>query len=282
MDSNIEIWRDVKDYEGYYQVSNFGKLRRCNKRYNNIPIPLESGKDGRIYAHLRIGQVKRLVPLCLIVATAFVPNISNAKDVSYIDNNPKNCSARNLKWNVGFIGEEWRDIKGYEGYYQVSSLGRVRSVERAVRVGDFFVTRRSKIRKISKRSNGYYGLLLSKDDVNTNFNIHRLVAETFIPNPFNLPQINHKNEDKSDNRVENLEWCSAKYNSNYGTRNERVMQNNSRMWGRKVVCTDAYGNAFAHYPSIQSVKQYGHNPALVHMCCIGTRHTHHGMYWKFE
>ena len=129
------------------------------------------------------GIQKKLIPLCLIVATAFVSNDSNSEDVSYIDNNPKNCSASNLKWNIGFIGEEWKDIKGYEGFYQVSSLGRVRSVERIVKVGDFFVTRRSKIRKLNKRPNGYYGLLLSRDDTNVNFSIHRLVAEAFIPNP---------------------------------------------------------------------------------------------------
>ena len=282
MDNSIEIWKDVNGYEGHYQVSNLGNLRRCNEKYKDIPVPLEYGKDGRVYARLRIGRSKKLIPLCLIVATAFVSNDSNSEDVSYIDNNPKNCSASNLKWNIGFIGEEWKDIKGYEGFYQVSSLGRVRSVERIVKVGDFFVTRRSKIRKLNKRPNGYYGLLLSRDDTNVNFSIHRLVAEAFIPNPLCLPQINHKNENKADNRVENLEWCTAKYNSNYGTRKERVMQNNKRMQGKKIVCMDVNGNILQHYPSVQSVKKNGHNVALVHACCTGARHTHHGLYWKFE
>ena len=95
-------------------MSNLGNLRRCNEKYKGIPVPLEYGKDGRVYAKLRIGHSKKLIPLCLIVATAFVSNDSNSEDVSYIDNNPKNCSASNLKWNIGFIGEEWKDIKGYE------------------------------------------------------------------------------------------------------------------------------------------------------------------------
>ena len=203
-------------------------------------------------------------------------------NVSYIDGNANNCSAENLVWDTGFTNEEWRDIRGFEGFYQVSNLGRVRSVEREVKMKDFVVTRRSFIKKIHKKTNGYYGLLLSKNDSSKNYSIHRLVAEAFIPNPLNLPQVNHKNEDKSDNRAENLEWCTAKYNSNYGTRKLRVMMNNKRMCGRKVVCIDLSGKAIAHYPSVQSVKEDGYNAALVHACCIGNRHTHHGMYWKFE
>lgn len=107
--------------------------------------------------------------------------------------------------------EVWKDIKGYEGLYQVSNLGRIKSIRRNI------------IMKVRKDKYGYYQLGLTKNKEQKTFKAHRLVAETFIPNHNNLPEINHKDEDKTNNRVENLEWCTNKYNMNYGTRRERAI-----------------------------------------------------------
>lgn len=109
-----------------------------------------------------------------------------------------------------FMEEEWRDIKGYEGLYQVSNFGRVYNVLR----GTFLHQ--------CVRKNGYQQVTLCKAHSQHTFRTHRLVAEAFIPNPDNYTQINHKDEDKTNNCVDNLEWCDAKYNINYGSRNSKV------------------------------------------------------------
>lgn len=106
--------------------------------------------------------------------------------------------------------EEWRDIKGYEGLYQVSNLGRVKSL-------NYKRTRKEWILKPNTINGGYLQIRLNEKC----YLVHRLVAEAFIPNPNNYPCINHKSEIKTQNNVENLEWCTHKYNANYGTVNER-------------------------------------------------------------
>lgn len=108
--------------------------------------------------------------------------------------------------------EEWRDIEGYEGIYQVSNEGRVRNISKNP----------YKMMKPHCNQRGYCQVTLSKNNKYIMAAIHRLVAKAFIPNPSNLPQVNHKDEKKDNNIVENLEWCDNKYNSNYGTRGERI------------------------------------------------------------
>lgn len=121
--------------------------------------------------------------------------------------------------------EEWRDIKGYEGYYQVSNLGRIRSVKRILCDGK---TRRGAVIKGFPDRNGYYRIVLYKEAKMHRYMVHRLVASTFIDNPHNYPMINHIDEDKSNNTVNNLEWCDCKYNINYGTRTKRASGENTK------------------------------------------------------
>ena len=110
--------------------------------------------------------------------------------------------------------EIWKDIEGYEGIYQVSNNGRVRSL----------LYNKIKMLKTQTYKRGYKYIALSKNGEKKKYKIHRLVAQAFIPNPNNYPQINHKDEDKSNNYINNLEWCTPKYNNNFGTRNERAGQ----------------------------------------------------------
>jgi hypothetical protein len=118
--------------------------------------------------------------------------------------------------------EQWKDIEGYEGLYQVSNEGRVKSLHREI----IYKDGRKKVLEEKILHNflsdlGYCHVMLSKDGVPNRYKVHRLVAKAFIPNPMNLPIINHKDECKTNNSVVNLEWCDQNYNIHYGTMIER-------------------------------------------------------------
>lgn len=113
-----------------------------------------------------------------------------------------------------YIGEIWVSVRGYIGLYQVSNFGRVMSL-------NYDKTGKIKLLKLVLNAQGYYQVCLHKNGVQKIKKVHRLVAEAFIPNPKHLPSINHKDEDKTNNRLSNLEWCTVKYNTNYGTCQER-------------------------------------------------------------
>ena len=115
--------------------------------------------------------------------------------------------------------EIWKDVVEYEGLYKVSNKGNVYSVGRKHARG---VNRGGRTLKPSYNSRGYLTVGLSKNGKPKSRTVHRLVAEAFIPNPYGLPQVNHRDEIKDNNNVENLEWCDARYNTNYGTRTERT------------------------------------------------------------
>ena len=123
--------------------------------------------------------------------------------------------------------EIWKDIVGYEGCYQVSNLGRVKSLF-------YNIKGIEKILKPVKCTNGYLSIHLHKAGKRKCYLSHRLVAEAFIPNPDSLPQVNHKDENITNNIADNLEWCSPKYNANFGSRNKRVAEKLSK----KICCIE--------------------------------------------
>lgn len=118
--------------------------------------------------------------------------------------------------------EVWKDIKEYEGKYQVSDLGRIKSLSRVTKNSKGEFKTKEIIMKPTKATNGYLLACLWKNNKQSKVNIHRLVANAFIDNPNNYKEINHKDEDKTNNRVENLEWCDHKYNMNYGNIKEKI------------------------------------------------------------
>lgn len=184
--------------------------------------------------------------------------------------------------------EIWKDIKDYEGYYQASNFGRIRSLDRVVEVsilGRIYERiLKGRILKTEVDKYGYHFLELSKNGIKKRKSVHRLVAETFIPNPNNLPQVNHKNEDKSNNCVWNLEWCTQPYNTNYGTRNERIAkkQINDHKKSKQVFQYTLNNELVNIWLSISECGRNGYGIGSVSRCCNGIQNTHKGYKWSYE
>ena len=153
--------------------------------------------------------------------------------------------------------EIWKDIVGFEGYFQVSNLGRVKSLDRVI-TNKMGVMRNFKgfVKKLTPDNQGYMVVTLSRDGKDTQWLVHRLVAEAFIPNKENLPFINHKDEVKDNNHVDNLEWCTCKYNNRYGTSPERT-RNKIRELGqmRAVVQLSLNGEKINEYESVSDASR---------------------------
>lgn len=172
--------------------------------------------------------------------------------------------------------EQWKNIEWYEGLYKVSSYGRVKSL--SDRWG------KERILKPKKDKNGYLVVGFHKDGACKTYKIHRLVAQTFIENPNNLPQVNHKDENKENNCVENLEWCNVKYNTNYGTRTERVANKNTNhpSTSKQVYQYSLKGELIKIWQSISECGRNGFCETSVSDCCKGKNKTHKGYIWKYE
>lgn len=162
--------------------------------------------------------------------------------------------------------EVWKDIEGYEGCYQVSNLGRVRNIKF------------NRMLKPSCDSDGYLIVVLSKGGKHRTRTVHRLVAETFIRNKSGYPQVNHKDENKQNNCVENLEWCDSKQNCNYGTRNKKI----SKMVSKNVIQFSISGKRIKKWNSMtEASKVTGCDLSAISMCCNGKRRTTGGYQWKY-
>lgn len=190
--------------------------------------------------------------------------------------------------------EEWRDIIGYEGLYQVSSQGRVRSVDRYINYKNTGVSlRKGRILKPKTDKDGYLIVNLSSNGKIKTHKVHRLVAQAFIPNPHNYPCVNHKDENPKNNCVDNLEWCTVAYNNNYGTKLERQTISfkkgeHHRYYGenpnaKPVIQYDKDGNIIKEFDCIKSAAEY------YNICCQviwlninGKTKTCHNSVWKFK
>ena len=183
--------------------------------------------------------------------------------------------------------EEWRTIDGFENY-EVSNKGNVRSKDRVVKRRGVDTKLKGMPLKES-HVNGYVRVTLYNGNrkAHKQIFIHRLVATMFVPNPDNLPYINHKDENKLNNDYRNLEWCTAEYNSNYGTSIARRVahqdwQSIADKQSIAVVMKDLNGNVIKKYKSMSSAKVDGHNVTGISRCCKGKLATYHGFNWEYD
>lgn len=171
------------------------------------------------------------------------------------------------------MNEIWKDIEGYDGLYKISNMGNVKSLK----YGKERILKPAKV-------DGYLRVCLCKNSKYKWFKIHRLVAEAFLDNPYNLPEVNHKDEDKSNNNVDNLEWCSRQYNINYGTGHQRSTETQTNGSKSKTVYQYTLdGVLVAEYPSImEAQRQLGFNQGYICNCCNGRFNKAYGYIWKYK
>lgn len=170
--------------------------------------------------------------------------------------------------------ESWKDVVGYEGLYEVSDFGNVRSLLR------------NNVRNLAFRNhkNGYYTVLLWRDGKQKSYTVHRLVALAFIPNNDGFTDVNHIDENKKNNRVDNLEWCThkenvQKYNANH-LRHGCVR--NGKHKGKKIIQLTLNGEFIREWPNSRTVfRETGMSDWSVSQCCRGIWKTAYGFKWRY-
>ena len=177
--------------------------------------------------------------------------------------------------------ETWKPVVGYEGLYEVSDLGRVKKVARTITLTDGTVKKIDESILNQSDSNGYLKVGLYRNGVSKSNWVHRLVAQAFIPNnDQSKAVINHKDENKRNNSVANLEWCTYKYNANYGRRNERISESISKPILQFDLET---GLIIATYPSIKEAGlSTGINQISISRVARGKYKTAGGYGWKYQ
>lgn len=161
--------------------------------------------------------------------------------------------------------EEWKDIPNFNGLYQVSNNGNIKR------------TKDEYIFKKNKNSRGYRIITLTKDKKEYSLSVHRLVAEAFIPNPNNLPQINHKDGNKLNNKIENLEWCTQSENMKHAYKNKLEIKS-----GKKVAQFDLDMKIIKIWDKIiEAEKEYKIAHGKITMVCKNKRKTAGGYIWRY-
>ena len=178
------------------------------------------------------------------------------------------------------LNEKFKDIQNYEGLYQISNYGRVKSLRRLSRGrnGKYKIIK-EKILKVSSQTNKYPNVGLIKENKLKTFEVHRLVAMYFIPNPHHYPCVNHKDEDKTNNKIDNLEWCTYSYNNAYNDKAKKI----NEKFKKSVLKFDAHGNLLAEYNSITEASlKNKRSKTLISKYCNGKIKQPKKYLWEFK
>lgn len=183
--------------------------------------------------------------------------------------------------------EVWKDIEGYEGYYQVSNHGRIRSLDRVIRSkyrSSQFI--KGNIKNITPRKDGYKAIMLYKNNKGNRQYIHRLVAKAFIPNPKGYEIINHIDENPSNNHYKNLEWCDHQYNLTYGdkverTTNSKGYKERTKRLRKPIYVIDKEGNRSWYDSLTSAARELDLDTASITACLKGRNQTHKGYSYEY-
>lgn len=185
-----------------------------------------------------------------------------------------------------YFFEIWKDIYEYEGLYQISNYGRVKSVKRKVIRGNGREQLvKERLLKQAEKKNGYLYVVLYKEGKMKHYLVHQLVAKHFIPNPNNYKEVNHKNENKKLNVVWNLEWVSHKYNINYGTCIERMAKTltNGKLSKAVLQINKETREVIKEFPSTHQVeRELGFANTSISACCLGKYKSAYGYIWRYK
>jgi len=175
------------------------------------------------------------------------------------------------------MSETWKDIEGYEGIYKISNTGNVKSLERIMWNGQTYYTYKEKLLRKSINGNGYYTVRLSKDGMGKNYILNKLLAIAFIPNPHNLPIINHKDGDKLNIDLDNLEWTTYKDN------NSHAIDNGLNKVAKKVKSINIKTGEVMYFESArQADRELGVGYKNISACLNGKQQTCGGYRWEFS
>lgn len=188
--------------------------------------------------------------------------------------------------------EVWKDIKGYEGLYQVSNLGNVRSLDRSVKRANGRLKKKGKLLKLTPNSSGYLRVLLKADGVGKYWFVHRLVALHFVDNPRESKNniVNHLDCNFLNNSVDNLEWTTPLGNARHAIKCGRMERTNEWLQhlresneknGKSVVGTNIKTGETIYFVCLNDCSKAGFQPSCVCNCCKGIRATHKGYKWRY-
>lgn len=177
--------------------------------------------------------------------------------------------------------EIWKDIPEFEDSYQVSNFGGFRSKDRYAKVcGGGMRLVRGRVLKPQRCVNGYMEISCNREQQRRVFLLHRIVARLFVTNPNNYPEVNHKDEDIANCRADNLEWCTSKYNANYGTRTQRCLENNPQKRAVNQYTKD--GEFIRRWGMIEEAARHvGVDGSAITRVCRGRQRTSKGFVWRY-
>lgn len=194
--------------------------------------------------------------------------------------------------NIAIMQEIWKDINDYEGSYQVSNYGNIRSLTRKVNKWDGEKTIKGQLIKQELNNSGYYKVSLYKSQKYKHFYIHRLIATHFISNPENKPCVNHINGIKADNMAENLEWCTRSENSKHAFKlgllkchlpSMKGVHGYNHQSSKPVLQYDLNGNFIREFPNAMEIKrELGFSNSYISSCCNERYKKAYGFIWKFK